>query len=217
MPISTYLANKLLNHVLLNTSYTSPGTSVYVGLYTAAPNAGGGGSEVSGGSYARVQNDGTSDWTTPASGSTNNSVAINFPTATGNWGTVNSFGIFDASSSGNLLFWSFLVSSPYLFTGLSSTSINTAPGSAFSNGDTVIVEGNALPTGYTADTIYYVVSASSDTFKLSATSGGSAITITGDGAGNVFPVAPKTVNSGDSASFAISALVVNFTLADAIS
>ena len=30
--LSTYLENKLVDHVLRNTAYTTPGTSVYVGL-----------------------------------------------------------------------------------------------------------------------------------------------------------------------------------------
>jgi hypothetical protein len=34
--LSNFLENKLLDHVLRNTSYTSP-TTVYVGLYTSDP------------------------------------------------------------------------------------------------------------------------------------------------------------------------------------
>jgi hypothetical protein len=49
---SDYLENKILDHVLRNTAYTSP-TTVYVGLYTAAPTDAGGGTEVSGNGYAR--------------------------------------------------------------------------------------------------------------------------------------------------------------------
>ncbi len=49
---SNYLENKVLDHVLRNTSYTSP-TTVYVGLYTSDPTDAGSGTEVSGGSYAR--------------------------------------------------------------------------------------------------------------------------------------------------------------------
>ena len=49
---SDYLEDKVLNHVFGGTAYTAPST-LYVGLYTAAPSDTGGGTEVSGGSYAR--------------------------------------------------------------------------------------------------------------------------------------------------------------------
>ena len=50
---SDYLEDKLLKHAFTNTTYT-PAATMYVGLYTAAPTDAGGGTEVSGGSYARV-------------------------------------------------------------------------------------------------------------------------------------------------------------------
>jgi hypothetical protein len=46
-----------------------------------------------------------------------NDGAITFPTATGNWGTVTHFGIFDASTSGNLLVWGALAVSKVVNTG----------------------------------------------------------------------------------------------------
>lgn len=114
--MSDYLENKLVDHIFRNRSYTVPST-VYVALYTATPSDSGGGTEVSGGSYARVLV-GPSDsaWqstqglTTAAAsngtgGQTANGSTITFPTPTGNWGTITSFGIFDASTSGNLLIW----------------------------------------------------------------------------------------------------------------
>jgi hypothetical protein len=62
---------------------------------------------VSGGSYARVQRDPSdSNWTGASStdGLTDNAADITFPTPTANWGTITHFAIFDASSSGNMLF-----------------------------------------------------------------------------------------------------------------
>lgn len=98
---SNYLENKILDHVLKNTTYTSP-TTVYVGLFTATPSDTGGGTEVSGGAYARQ----AVTFATAVSGSTSNSAIVTFPTATASWGTVTSFGIFDALTTGNLLYWS---------------------------------------------------------------------------------------------------------------
>lgn len=104
---SSYLEAKLIDHTTGKTSYTMP--SVWVGLYTAAPTDAGGGTEVSGGSYARKSTAGA-DWTAasgnPASAS--NAAAITFVTATASWGTVTHFGLFDAATAGNLLRWGVL-------------------------------------------------------------------------------------------------------------
>jgi hypothetical protein len=89
---------------------------VYVGLYTAAPSDAGGGTEVTGGSYARKVTAGA-DWNAAASGSTSNANAITFVTATGSWGTCTHFGLFDASSGGNLLRWAVLTTSKTIGTG----------------------------------------------------------------------------------------------------
>jgi hypothetical protein len=99
--ISTYLADKLLDHFLDGTAYTAP--TAYVGLYTTNPTmpAGTGGTEVSGGSYARVAL--TALMGAASAGSKANSSAINFVTATASWGTLVGVGIFDAPTAGNLL------------------------------------------------------------------------------------------------------------------
>lgn len=98
---STYLQQKVLDHVLGVASYTAP--NPYMALYTAAPSDAGGGTEVSGGSYARV--DIVAAFSAASGTAITNDVAIEFPTASAGWGTVTHFGILDASSSGNLLIW----------------------------------------------------------------------------------------------------------------
>lgn len=114
---SNYLENKVLDHVLGGGDYTRPST-VYVALYTSAPNDAGGGAEVSGGSYARVAvtND-TTNWPAASGGAKSNGTDIVFPTATANWGTVVAFGILDASSGGNLLYWADLTTSKVVSNG----------------------------------------------------------------------------------------------------
>ena len=109
-----YLENKLIDHVFRGQTYTPPATR-YIGLFTAAPNDAGGGTEVSGGGYARVgvtaslanwagtQGAGSTTASSGTGGTTSNNVAITFPAPTANWGTVVAFGIFDAPSGGNLL------------------------------------------------------------------------------------------------------------------
>jgi hypothetical protein len=97
--MSNYLENALINATLRNTSYTSPAT-VYVGLFTSDPTDAGSGTEVSGGSYART----AVTFGSPSNGVSTNSAAVEFPQATGNWGTVGWIGIHDALTSGNLLY-----------------------------------------------------------------------------------------------------------------
>lgn len=102
---SDYLENKLLDHTLNATAFTSP-TTLYVALYTVAPSDSGGGTEVSGGSYARVSvTANTTNFPAASGGAVANGTVVTFPTATANWGTVVAFGILDASSGGNLLVW----------------------------------------------------------------------------------------------------------------
>lgn len=97
--MSNYLENALINATLRNTGYTSP-TTVYVGLYTSDPTDAGSGTEVSGGSYTRT----AVTMGAPSGGVSTNSAAVEFPQATGSWGTVGWIGILDASTSGNLLY-----------------------------------------------------------------------------------------------------------------
>jgi hypothetical protein len=118
---SDYLEDALLDHVLRNTSYTSPAT-VYVGLYTVAPTDVGGGTEVTGGSYARQ----SVTFSAPASGSVANSGAVTFPQATATWGTIVSMGIFDALTSGNLLYYGSLATSKTVDIGDQISFANSA-------------------------------------------------------------------------------------------
>jgi hypothetical protein len=116
--LSYYLENKFVDHVFRNTAFAMP-TTVYVALYTAAPTDAGGGTEVTGGSYARKQvGPSTTAWTATqggtagassgTTGTTTNAADAIFNPPTANWGVVTSFGIFDAATSGNLLMWAAL-------------------------------------------------------------------------------------------------------------
>jgi hypothetical protein len=75
-------------------------TAIFVGLFTAVTNAEAGtGTEVTGGSYARV--DVTGALSAPTDGAGSNTAAVTFAAPTANWGTVTHFGLFDASTAGN--------------------------------------------------------------------------------------------------------------------
>ncbi|MGC4075463.1 MAG: hypothetical protein QM702_00195 [Rubrivivax sp.] len=134
-----YLANKLIDWLFRGQTYT-PQTPLYRGLFTAAPTNAGGGTEVSGGSYARAsivpslanmsgtQGAGSTAASNSSSGQTSNNVSIAFPAPTGSWGTVTHAGWFDASTGGNLLFWSALTTPRTIASGQPAPVWN--PGSA---------------------------------------------------------------------------------------
>lgn len=102
MAFSNYLEQKLLNHVFRNVAYTPP-TTVYVALFNTLPAGDGtGGTEVSGGAYARQ----AITLGAPTGGSPSSitsSALVQYPTATANWGTINGAGIYDSLTGGNLL------------------------------------------------------------------------------------------------------------------
>jgi hypothetical protein len=103
--LSSYLENKINDHVLGGSDYTRPAT-VYFALYSSAPTESGGGTECSSGSYARVSvTNNSTNFPASSSGVKANGTAITFPTASANWGTVTAFGVFDASTGGNLLYF----------------------------------------------------------------------------------------------------------------
>ena len=233
--ITTYLENALENAVLRNTSYTSPAT-VYLALFTVAPGVGGGGTEVSGGSYARQ----AVTFSAPASGATSNSGAITFPTATANWGTVVAWGLFDAATSGNLLLFGTLVGTNEVQSlvqggsGLSGTYTLTFGGqttAAIPQAATAaeveefleelpsIGDGNVTVTGTTMTgtggtyTITFVGSLANaaqavitDTSSLTGTSPTLTISETTQGA-----TGSKIINNGDAISFAATKVSVTIS------
>jgi len=110
VPYTNYLDQQIQKLLFSNTAYTIPGTW-YVGLSTTTPSQGASANftEPVGNGYARVSAaNNSTNWvpvaSPPATGYTmQNNAALNFPSATGSWGTVTYFGIFDALSGGNLV------------------------------------------------------------------------------------------------------------------
>lgn len=111
-----YLENKLIDWLFRGQSFTPPAT-LYFGLLTAAPGEASGGTEVSGGGYARVgvaaslanfagtQAAGSTTASSGSSGTTSNNAAITFPAPSAAWGTVTHMGLYDAPTGGNLLIY----------------------------------------------------------------------------------------------------------------
>lgn len=109
------LAEDLVLDWLFTTASATRPTAWYVALYTVAPGEGGGGTEVSGGSYARVAATFTVSGTAPTTAS--NSAAVEFAAATGNWGTIVAAAIFDALSGGDMLAFGDLTASKAIDSG----------------------------------------------------------------------------------------------------
>lgn len=100
---SDFLELELLDHVFGAATYTPPAT-IHAALFTVAPSDTGGGTEVTGGSYARVAiTNNATNFPAAAAGLKSNGTVITWPTATANWGTIVAVGFFDASSGGNFL------------------------------------------------------------------------------------------------------------------
>jgi len=117
---TNYLEDKVIGHLFGGTAYTAP-TTLYVGLQTSTPSDSTGGTEVSGGAYARqsvswdIQTGGTAQAT--------NSAALTFPAATTDWGICTHAGVYDALTGGNLLAFETLTKTD--FTTANPKTVNT--------------------------------------------------------------------------------------------
>ena len=90
-----------------------PNTPSHIGLYTTVPaDDGTGGTEATGGAYARqAYAKNTTNWGSSAAGNPStiqNLVAVTFPEATASWGTIKGWGYFTAATAGTLLFFASL-------------------------------------------------------------------------------------------------------------
>jgi hypothetical protein len=102
--LSDYLENALLNEVLRNVGYT-PAATVYLALFTTATTDAGGGTEVTGGSYARQ----AITFGAASGGMCSNTGAVSFASMPA--ATVTHAAIMDASTAGNMLFHGALTAS----------------------------------------------------------------------------------------------------------
>lgn len=124
---SDYLENKIIDHLFRAATWAKP-TTLYVALFTSAPSDSGGGTEVTGGSYARVPlNPSDTNWTATQGGTsgnssgtggqTSNAVAITYPAPTADWGVITHWAICDAITAGNRIVWDALTASRTVLNG----------------------------------------------------------------------------------------------------
>lgn len=114
LEMSSYTEDKVIDRFLRNQSYTPPGT-VYLALFTTATDDDGTGTEVAGGSYGRK----AITFGEPEDGIAANTAAITFsgmPAA-----TLTHAAIYDAASSGNMLWHGALTTSKTVIGGQSVT------------------------------------------------------------------------------------------------
>ncbi len=102
--ISTYLSNEILDHIFGNGAYTPP-TNIFVALSTTPPtDSGGNVTPPSGNGYARKQT-AAADWAAASNRALANAADIEFAEASGDWGEITHFALYDAISGGNFLAW----------------------------------------------------------------------------------------------------------------
>lgn len=109
---SDYLRNALVNHTLRGVAFTPP-SAWYVALFNVTPTSAGGGTEVSGGAYARLP----VVFSVPTLGATSNNAPLNFLTPTSDWGEILGVALFDAASGGNMLYFGALGTPKTVFEG----------------------------------------------------------------------------------------------------
>jgi hypothetical protein len=190
--------------------------TVYVGLFTGVgTDAGTGFTEPSTGAYARVAT-AAADWGS-ASGTApstiSNANAITFPTATGSWGNIIAFGLYDASTTGNLLCWDYFGNYAWLPATVSSASpgVLTVPAHGYTTADLfvwTIEYGGANPT-FSASNFTGTLTVTSPTANsFTATNGATPVNTSGVGNGMVRKLISQAIASGVQASFPAASLVI---------
>jgi hypothetical protein len=126
--LTNYGENKVIDALMRAQAIGTPATW-YFGLDTATSDDTGSGTEVTGGSYARVavtaslanfagtQSAGSTTASSGTGGTTSNNSAITFPAPTANWGTVTGWRLWDASSGGNAWMYSALTTNKTINNG----------------------------------------------------------------------------------------------------
>lgn len=210
MDISTFLGNKIIDHLLRNQAYTPPVT-VYVSAHTADPGLTGG-SEVAGAGYARQ----ALALTAGASKATATSAQVQIPMPSAGGPFLCSwYGIWDASTAGNFLLKVPMLGTNQIVTGAAATDLLTCYAHGFTTGDRISFDagpGAGLPTGLATATLYWVIATglTADVFSVSTTSGGAAVNITADGEAIARKQLEKTMNATDLLQINSGALTVTF-------
>jgi hypothetical protein len=173
MPYSTTGENNMLGNI----------GATHGSIHTAVP-GNTGASEVSGGSPAYARKSLTLAAASGGSRSISNNPVFDIPAGT----TIFFFGMWDALTVGNFLGWAPVNGGS--IKGAATVDASTDTFTDFAHGLTTddrltvaTVAGAALPTGLSVSTIYFVLASglTTDAFKISTASGGSAVNVTVSG------------------------------------
>ena len=138
----------------------------------------------------------------------NTNATITFVQASASWGTVLAWAIYDAVTSGNMIFWDYLGNFSWRpFTGTSaSPSVLTAPAHGYANSDVVVVtskyQGTLPATGGSWSGTLTVANVSTDTFTA-------GVNTTGTGSGQVRKITQQSIPQNVTASFSTSQLTIS--------
>lgn len=199
MPYSTTQRNSIIDHITGGTAYTQP-TAKYLALYTAASgNDPSTWTEVTAANgYARVPVIG--EFAAASGGAAASNVANVVGPSTAAWGTCYAAATLSASTGGTVYEYTYLISGTWKNSIGLTTGTFYSPAHGFSNSDYVVFETmqyGALPGGITQGTGYYIISAATDTFQVSATDGGAAVTISSTGQARIAVYNPAVVNAAN--------------------
>lgn len=198
---------------------TSPATALYVSLCDTFPGAAGDQTtgETAYTNYARVAVNRNSGGWTVSGANVSNTALVSFPTCGATGSTPLFFGVgTDASGTGNLLGWGVLgsVIGAAEVNDTTNDDVESQNHGLAENDRVVFVAGpgNTIPAGLAEGTVYHVIATglTTDAFRVSATQGGAAVNITGDGDAIAYKVVPLQINNGITPEFAIGVLDVNF-------
>lgn len=202
--LTAFAVAALLDQMLGGVAPTIPVTW-YLGLTS-------GGTELSGNAYARkaVTKNQTNFPATSAKAIAL-AVAASFTAASGPWSDPDGFALYDASSGGNAWLSGALCDYP-----IPSVSLGDGTNKFLANAHglttnqvvrmTEALAGETAPSGPALGTNYFVISANTNDYQISATQGGSAVAL-GAGACLVAPWYGKTgISTGDVFQFPISGL-----------
>lgn len=154
--------------------------------------------------------------TSPAGGrQVANDADTTFPQNTGSSQNQIAYGIWDAATSGNLCMIGLLDADPPILGVANDTSTEDliAPAHGLSTDQRVFVmaaPGAVIPTGLSENTAYFVLAAglTTDQFRLSTSSGGSAVNITAKGAALFIPYTAVPVANLGTPKLSTGAVVV---------
>lgn len=143
-----------------------------------------------------------------------NTSIITMPTPTASWGTIVGFGLFDASTSGNLLNDDYLGNFAWIPVSVSSASpgVITAKANGYTVGDTVVFTneyGGTAPSFSASNFTGLLAVAHQATDTIDVTNAATAVNTSSTGSGMVRKVASQSIPSSVVASFAASSLTLS--------